>query len=745
MSDWAPPATDAIVGQQGGWSPPETDPTVQPHTDVAGYAKTIANTPMTALSYVLGGPVELANLVAKHVEGWAGSKEYKNPIPGGVQDMQRWMGNSYNDLMDMLGAPGGHLKQSDMFGAANPQSAGQQEVSALGAGALTGGWRGVTSVLGAQAGQGLTGSDLGGLAGGMAVPGVSAAGMNLTKSILTAPDTRAAYERNLAVGAGPGTVGSIGNEFAQSLEQAVAKAPGGARTIYDAVGTMFDGIRNRWNTILDNISQARGADAAGHSLVAGAPAWSQAMAQQTNQLYDAAANAVQPGTEGNIQPIIQTINNLTTSDPNLKSTTNAMGTNTKTWLSSQKASLLQDAINYNVQQGLSDGSIRVINPRQIIDPADIPQDVRMSPNVLMMQNLWTKDQVFQLPDGRYVPKADISELLDRAKTGNITLPYSAIDSYTRLLGQRMNDPSLVSEGLDQGAIKATRGAAATVRTDAIADNPTASNLLQLANSHYAASERLRGIVNPMTDATKSGGYDAAFNRIWTEARANGSEDAFRTAISAVAESDRPMMAATMLDRMGRISDEQTTPLGNAKWSPMTFMTQWGRLNPEARQFIAGQLGPDYAQSMDQLSTWAARLQKEGSVYNNPSGTAAAFWSIAYLQRALQTAGAAMGAGVGAGAMEGNVHGGAIAGAVGAGAKIAWDVGATRILAKAFTNPTFVKWLATGSTMPKAMAPQMVATLGAIAQRNNDPDLKDIAHMIQVGMTGNAAQPPQQAQ
>ncbi len=344
------------------------------------------------------------------------------------------------------------------------------------------------------------------------------------------------------------------------------------------------------------------------------------------------------------------------------------------------------------------------------------------------------DAVVTLPDGRNVLKSEAQPVLSAIQK-NPVLPYTQARDVHTAIGDQLSDPSLVSQGLDAGAIKRLWGGSKQGLNDAIGGTP-AGNLHSLADSLYEQQSERRDLLNPVLDGAKTGGPESIFQAAQQSARDTGSGTRFRELFSAAGEQGRPTMVATLLDHMGKFDSDTTTRTQDAMWSPMQFVRNWGTLNSDAKTAISSQLGPQYTSAMDQLDAFVAQQVKAKAITGNPSGTAQATAAITTVKSA----------GVGILTFLGGLATGhPLSGAAGL-AGVGLSLGAANAAARAMTNPHFVQWVANGLKAPPSALPAMIMQLAAVGQQTGDKDIQMLAQVMgqQAGQNGNtngSQQPP----
>ena len=113
--------------------------------------------------------------------------------------------------------------------------------------------------------------------------------------------------------------------------------------------------------------------------------------------------------------------------------------------------------------------------------------------------------------------------------------------------------------------------------------------------------------------------------------------------------------------------------------------------------------------MDNIAGVSAKIRESSQILANPSGTAGAVVGPATV--------ASMGGSIAAG-------------------KFGFAAGMLEVLlganqaARLFTNPNYVRWLASNIEKPVSSAGAALATLASIAEDENDPDMKAFVEEVQ---------------
>lgn len=182
-----------------------------------------------------------------------------------------------------------------------------------------------------------------------------------------------------------------------------------------------------------------------------------------------------------------------------------------------------------------------------------------------------------------------------------------------------------------------------------------------------------------------------------------------------------VVAASVFDRLGQAtaSARGGSSMGGeaGDFSVSTFMTNWNKLSPEAKDALFGARGmKETREAIDQLVRVTNRV-KDVERQSNPSGTARHMLAGGSIALA------------GERALAGDIGG--AAGVLGS------TTVAPYITARMITNPTFVRWLAGAETFGKgASRDAMIGRLTAIAEAN--PEIRDETLRLQQVLSSSGA-------
>jgi hypothetical protein len=247
------------------------------------------------------------------------------------------------------------------------------------------------------------------------------------------------------------------------------------------------------------------------------------------------------------------------------------------------------------------------------------------------------------------------------------LPYSALKELRSKLGNMIEWGPFATDSKNGQLKKVYEALTADMNTGAAQHSEAASAAVAKANANYAASKQQQDILK--TVINKAGGPEKVFSALISGTKEGAST--LTQVVSALDGPSRQILAASALQRMGKAAPGAQGAAGDA-FSAATFLTNWNKMSPEARNVLFGQLPGDYAKHVSQLAGNVESLKAYEGILANPSGTGhAVLWG--------GEVGAAM-----MSLMTGNFH---------TAAAIAGTVAGTAAVSAALTHPATAAWLA----------------------------------------------------
>lgn len=309
---------------------------------------------------------------------------------------------------------------------------------------------------------------------------------------------------------------------------------------------------------------------------------------------------------------------------------------------------------------------------------------------------WLNNQVVSDLQGR---------LGQAAESGGVS--FGTLQRLRSKIGSQLTNFDLVSD-IPRAQMKRIYGALSDdILAAAEKESPAALRAAKRANQYYKA-----GITRIDDFLEKLGGKNIP-EQVFTALERGGKDGA--TLLTRVRRSlkseEWDVVAGTVLKRLGKSKPsigtaEEAIDTAGDVFDPMTFLTNWNRLDSAAKDVLFGGPGKqELKQGLNSLVKGISRIRETSKAFANPSGTAGA------------GAGIMTAAGVGAGgamALYGSPEflGGLALGSVGANG-----------LARLMTSPRFVKWLAASTRINPNGFGAHLGRLGAIAV-NEDPETRD---------------------
>lgn len=271
------------------------------------------------------------------------------------------------------------------------------------------------------------------------------------------------------------------------------------------------------------------------------------------------------------------------------------------------------------------------------------------------------------------------------------LPYESIKKLRTLVGNEIDNANFTSD-VPRDKWRALYAALSDDLGDAAtAAGPQAAQAWNWANqftkSQMARMEQLSGVMGK--DAPEKI-YQAAMS-----GTADG-DTVLRRVISAIPKENRRDLAAAVLSRMGRATAGNQDAMGEV-FSPATFLTNWNKLSPQARETLFGRVDqPGLLGDLSDLAAVASNIREGSKVFANPSGTSGAMAGMFLTGSGLTSL------------MAGN-----LAGAAGAAVTPVF----ANLGARVMTNPDIVRSLARPTAMPNYLIPGLLGASTPAVQRD----------------------------
>jgi len=261
-----------------------------------------------------------------------------------------------------------------------------------------------------------------------------------------------------------------------------------------------------------------------------------------------------------------------------------------------------------------------------------------------------------------------------------TLPYESIKKLRTLVGNEIDNANFTSD-VPRDKWRALYAALSDDLGDAAtAAGPQAAQAWNWANqftkSQMARLEQLAGVI----------GKDAP-EKVFQAALSGTAEGdtILRRVVSAIPKENRRDLAAAVVARMGRATPGNQNDLGEV-FSPNTFLTNWNKLSPAAKETLFGRAGvKDLPDDLADIAKVGSNIREGSRVFANPSGTSAGLAQL------------------GAAGLAGSAGTSLFMGHPLLAAGALMPLAAANAGARLMTNPNVVRWLA---DTPKPLAPYL---------------------------------------
>lgn len=280
-----------------------------------------------------------------------------------------------------------------------------------------------------------------------------------------------------------------------------------------------------------------------------------------------------------------------------------------------------------------------------------------------------------------------------------TLPYEAIKKLRTLVGEEIDNSSIVSDVPRSKWKKLYSALSEDLGEAAKQAGPDATKAWSRANSYNsAAMKRIETVLDKVL------GKDRKPEEIFLNISPKSADEitSLRTTMKSLSPAERQVVSDAVVNRLGRATPGRQNDMGT-EFSTETFLTNYSKISPEARSVLF----PDmtHRNAIEAVAKVATNIRESGKAFSNPSNTSGAV--APYL-----LGGAAVTS---------------IPGAIGAATLVA----GANIGARMLTDPRVATWLARGTRVSPAYMASHMARLQSIFEDTKDPELQnEIANYIQ---------------
>jgi hypothetical protein len=495
-----------------------------------------------------------------------------------------------------------------------------------------------------EAGAGPVGQIAASMAGGMLPPVATAAAAGTTRNILRggAANIPAMEERAKTfqeAGAERPSAGQVtGRRFTQGLESALSKTPGGAGQMAKTAEREAEDIGRQATKIADQLSFVATPSTAGRAIEKGIS-----------------------GPEGFIQ--------------RFKAGQKALYSKLDTFIPDQAA----------VDVSRTKSVLSQLNE-------DIPNAPALSKwfknaKIEGIEEAMKSDTGGAKPTASPILSAEGKPFTTPGTPPTNKLPYEAVKKLRTLVGAELENNSLTSD-VPRSKWKALYAALSQDLDGAARSTgkPEAVKAMSRANRFTAAGhQRIEDVLDGVMKRNTP-------EEIFKAATSTSDMQAGATKIASVMKSlqpaERDVVKGAFVRRMGMATPGNQGAAGET-FSTQTFLTNWNRMSPQAKDVMFSSKGGELRKNLDQIAKASDYIKQGSKVFANPSGTAPA----------MLLAGDALAAAT------------AVAtGNFGAAAALLGTAGAANLTARLMTHQPFVKWLAKSTQLSPQALPAAINSL-----------------------------------
>ncbi len=304
-----------------------------------------------------------------------------------------------------------------------------------------------------------------------------------------------------------------------------------------------------------------------------------------------------------------------------------------------------------------------------------------------------------------------NDIIQKAGANGGGLPFDALKKFRTKVGDLMKDPSLIStRDIQSGDLKRLYSALSQdMEYAAKQAGPQAHAKWRAANKYYEVS-LVKKV--PILEGILKKGYDEeAFGLAMRASKEGGSR--LRALRRQLDNEQWGAVAGTVFNKLGKATPGAQDATGKA-FSVQTFLTNWNRLAPEAKQALwAGTRHQELYHELDNFARVVSDMKNvERMVNTSKTGSTLMFFGL------LQSIGAA------SGGVTGGVSGAAAGMAASAPVLIA-----PYYAAKLLTNQKFVSWLAEGVKVTATDPNAMKVHLGRLWALREEEDIQEAVDQV----------------
>lgn len=362
-----------------------------------------------------------------------------------------------------------------------------------------------------------------------------------------------------------------GNSQINGMENILQNTPGAVNVMRNARESVLNGMQAKVDAAAAAASPIRGALQSGTAIQSGIRDFRDNFKTQQAGLYDKLDQFVAPGTPSGVTSTMDMLAKLNAPIPGAPNT----------------SKLFRNARIGGIEEALG---------------ADLTQPQFYSPSQLQAAAAQNPQNATAL-----------NGLLGEGK-----LPYEAVKKTRTLVGNEIADNSLTSD-VPRSKWNPLYGALSEdLQSIAAKSGPQATTAFNRATDFTRAGIQRLDRLDPFASAVAP---EQAFTTLKNTLGENVST--LQAVKKSLPEGARGTVAGTVIERLGKATNGNQNDVGNT-WSPETFLTNWNKMKPDARNELFSGF-PNSAQVNADVSSVAraASMMRDGSkLWANPSGTAA---------------------------------------------------------------------------------------------------------------------------
>lgn len=618
-------------------------------------------------------------------QGW---KEAALPTPA----------NSTERVVDRIeqglgGVVGGNVAGAVLRGTASPvaQAVGQSIAANPAVQVVGAGTSGAASGLAHEAGAGPGGELAAGLAGAL-VPAAPAGIAEMFRQAMRGGESgrqrvAQAVADFEAAGASPTVGQATGSKANQFLESTLSRTPGASGVMSRNADTQAGNIQQGVEAIASKLAPAAEPAKAGLAIergISGQGGFVDRFKQNASNLYDQLDKYLPQTARVPVENTRAALAELTSGIPGAPATSR--------FFVNGKVADIARAVDADTV-----GPMAPLNRPDVVSEVQRRQFAAADQNAAIDRTNGIREALGLKPKPGVDPNAEIPQLLDAATDGR--LPYAALKKLRTLVGEELSNPSLASDVKSSAWNKLYQGLSADMKGAAEQAGPEAQQAWSRANTYFRAGQKRIESLDRVVG--KAGGPEAVFN-----AATSGTKDGaftIRNVMQSLEPDQQKVLSATVLRRLGAATPGTATEQG--EFSINSFLTNWNRLSPQAKNTLFDRYAPSFRDDIDSLSRTAGNFRQAQRSGANPSGTGQAVANNAALTGFTLAA---------------------LTGRAGAAAGIAGAAGTANLAARAMTSPTVVRFLAKSTAIPRSQWPAAIAGLEQDATDKGDSTAADVA-------------------